>query len=81
MPDSAIFVSFNIANMFPSSDFDSRTNLSPFTECIIEALEICLTNNNSTFAGQCFTQTNETTMVQLIFVLTMTWQFNQQIMM
>ena len=39
---------------------DSRSNLSPSTECIIEALEICLTNSNSTFAGQNLIQTNET---------------------
>ena len=57
--------------MFPSSDnnrgaitvkraLDSRSNLSPSTECIIEALEICLTNNNSTLAGQNLIQTNGT---------------------
>ena len=44
------------------SALDSRTNLSPSTECIIEALEICLTNNNSTFACQNLIQTNETAM-------------------
>ena len=44
------------------SALDSRTNLSPSTECIIEALEICLTNNNSTFACQSLIQTNETAM-------------------
>ena len=55
--DNAILVSFDIVNMFPSIDnnrgvaavknaLDSQTNLSPSTECTIEALEICLTNNN-----------------------------------
>ena len=39
---------------------DSGSNLSSSTECIIEALEICLTNNNSTLAGQNLIQTNET---------------------
>ena len=59
--------------MFPSIDnntravavksaLDSRTNLSPSTECIIEILEICLTNNNLTFACQNVIQTNETAM-------------------
>ena len=59
--------------MFPSIDnsrgvaavksaLDSRTNLSPSTECIIEVLEICLANNNSTFAGQNIIQTNGTAM-------------------
>ena len=71
LPDNALPVSFNIANMFPSinnnrdvaavkSALGSRTNLSPSTECIIEALEICLTNKNSTFADQNFIQTNAT---------------------
>ena len=57
IPDNAILVSFDIVNMFPSIDnnrgvaavknaLDSQTNLSPSTECTIEALEICLTNNN-----------------------------------
>ena len=41
-----------------SAAFDSRINLSPSTECIIEALEICLINNNSTFAGLNLIQTN-----------------------
>ena len=73
IPDNAILVSFNIANMFRSIDNNrgvaavksalySRTNLSSSTECIIEALEICLTNNNSTVAGQNLIQTNGTAM-------------------
>ena len=78
----------------------SRTNLSPSTKCIIEEIEICLTNNNSTFGGQNIIKRNGTAMgaanscsysdlaiqpidkteqqwVQLILVLTQTWQFNQ----
>ena len=39
---------------------NSRSDLSPSTEYIIEALEIFLTNNNSTLAGQNLIQTNET---------------------
>ena len=57
--------------MFPSSDnnrgaiavksaLDSRSSLSPSTECIIEALEKCLTNNNSTLASQSLIQINGT---------------------
>ena len=38
---------------------DSRSDLSPFTEFIIEALEICLTNSNSILAGQNLVQKNE----------------------
>ena len=73
IPDNAVLVSFDIANMFPSignnrgvasvkSILDSRTNLSTSTECIIEAFEICLTNNNSTFVCQNLIQTNGTAM-------------------
>ena len=73
IPDNTILVSFCIVNMFPSIDnsrgvaavksaLDSRTNLSPSTECIIEILEICLTNNNLTFACQNVIQANETAM-------------------
>ena len=58
--------------MFPSSDnnrgaiavksaLDSRSNLSPSTECISETLEICLANNSSTLAGQNLIQINGTT--------------------
>ena len=48
--------------MFPCLDnnigVDSWTNLPISSECIIEALEIRPTNNNSTFAGQNLMQTN-----------------------
>ena len=73
IPDHGILVSFDIVNMFPSidntrgvaavrSDLNSRTNLSPSTKYILEALEICSTNNNSTFAAQNLIQTNGTAM-------------------
>ena len=39
---------------------DSRSNLSPSRECIIEAVEMYLTNNSSTLAAQSRIQTNET---------------------
>ena len=44
------------------SAVDSKTNLSSSTECIIEALEIYVTNDNATFAGQNLIQTNRTAM-------------------
>ena len=47
---------------FSKIALDSRTNLSPSTECIIGALEICSTNNNSSFACQNLIQTNGTAM-------------------
>ena len=73
IPDNAILLSFDIVNMFPSignnrvvvavkSVLNSWTNLSPSTECIIEAFETCLTNNNSTFIGQNLIKTNGTAM-------------------
>ena len=59
--------------MFPSIDnnrgvaavksaLDSQTSLSPSIECIIEALGICLTNNNLPFVCQNLIQTNGTEM-------------------
>ena len=57
--------------MFPSIDnqtgirivreaLDKRPVKLPSTECIIEGLEICLYNNNSTFANLNLLQTNGT---------------------
>ena len=51
-------VAFDIHNMYPSIDnergvevirnlLNSRTTLKPSTNCVIEALDICLTCNNS----------------------------------
>ena len=47
-------MSFDVVNMFPSNDnnrgtqavrnlLDNRSVLNPPTECIVEALEVCLT--------------------------------------
>ena len=66
-----MLVSFDIVNMFPSIDnvkgmkavrsaLDSRSELKPSTDCIMEGLEICLYNNNSIFAGENLLQTNGT---------------------
>ena len=57
--------------MYPSIDnkrgvevirnlLNSRTTLKPSTDCVIEALEICLTCNNSKFAKQNLLQSNGT---------------------
>ena len=73
IPDNAILVSFDIINMFPSIDnergliavksaLENRIIKEPSTDCIIEALRLCLFNNNSTFAGQNWLQTNGTAM-------------------
>ena len=71
LPEGALLVSFDIVNMFPSIDnqtgirivreaLDKRPVKVPSTECIIEGLEICLYNNNSTFANLNLLQTNGT---------------------
>ena len=66
-----MLVSFNIVKVFPSIEqkrgvatmktaLDSTSNLSPSTESILKALEICLANNNSVLAGQNLIKTNGT---------------------
>ena len=56
--DDSVLVSFDIVNMFPSMDYESgvkavkemlnvRENKNPPTECILEALKLCLECNNS----------------------------------
>ena len=86
--DNVIIVSFDIVNMCPSihnnrsvatvnGALDPIINLSPSTECIIKALEICLTNNNSNFASQSLKQMEQ----QLILVLTQILQFNRYIIL
>ena len=58
---NAMLVSFDIANIFPSIEqnicvagvkctLDSTSNLSPFSENMLKALEICLANKNSVLA-------------------------------
>ena len=71
LPANAILVTFDIVNMFPSTDnksgldavksalLKSSTNAPP-VECILEGLELCLTCNNSTFNNRNFLQTGGT---------------------
>ena len=58
LPDDAILVSFDIVNMFPSIDnqmgidairdiLNTRDKCSPSTQCIVEALQICLKYNKT----------------------------------
>ena len=60
LPTNSILVDFAIVNMFPSIDNKSglksihdisqlRDSKFPRTSCVIEALELCLSCNNSTF--------------------------------
>ena len=72
LPLNPILFTLDIVNMFPSIDnnrgmeavrnelIHGRDSLTPSTRCIMEALEICLFNNNSTFGNQNLIQTNGT---------------------
>ena len=71
LPEGTILVSFDVVNMFPNIDnergiqtlrtaYDKRTSPKPSTECLIEALRLCLYCNNSTFNNTHLLQTNGT---------------------
>ena len=71
LPDNSVLVNFDVCNMFPSIDNESgikaikemlnvRENKNPPTECILEALRLCLECNNSVFNDKNFLQTDGT---------------------
>ena len=71
IPEDAILVSLDIENMFPSIDnkrgmqtirerLDKEENFPLPTDCIVEAIEIILTSNNSKFNGTNYIQKNGT---------------------
>ena len=71
LPSESIVVEFDIVNMFPSIDNDvglkavfeileSRVNKFPPTQSVIEALELCLTCNNSILNNKNYLQTDGT---------------------
>jgi hypothetical protein len=72
--DGDLLVSFDITNMFPSINnqtgvervqrklYEYASNFDIHVECIIEALEICLRCNCSTYCGQFWLQENGTAM-------------------
>ena len=71
IPESAILVSLDIENMFPSIDnarglqtirerLEKEEGFPLPTECIMEAIELILTNNNSKFNGTHYLQKNGT---------------------
>ena len=73
LPDNVSLVSFDIVNMFPSISnehgvrtvqkaLQRRSKKHPSTQCIIEALKITLTCNNSKFNGRHLLQTDGTAM-------------------
>ena len=58
--DNSVLVSFDVVNMFPSTENESgikavkemlnvREKKNPATECILEALRLCLECNNLVF--------------------------------
>ena len=73
LPDDVLLVSWDVVSMFPNIDnqlgltavrqaLDSRTNLKPSTDCIVEAVEICLLHNNSKFNDKNYLKTHGTAM-------------------
>ena len=71
LPSESILVGFDIFNMFPSIDnnfglktvfenYESRVNKFPPTQSVIEALELCLTCNNSIFNNKNYLRTDGT---------------------
>ena len=71
LSSESILVGFDIANMFPSIDnnfrlktvfeiLESRVNKFPPTQSVIEALELCVTCNNSIINNKNYLQTNVT---------------------
>ena len=70
-PENSVLVSFDVVNMFPSIDNESgikavqkvlndRESKNPPTECIIEALRLCLECSNSVFNDKNFIHTDGT---------------------
>ena len=71
LSSSAILVSFNVVNMFPSIDnnmgvasvrkyLDERESKDLPIDCVIEALQLCLSCNNSVFNNTNYLQTDGT---------------------
>jgi hypothetical protein len=72
-PDGTLLVSWDVVAMFPNIDNDlgllavtqalnSRPNQFPSTECIVEAVKICLAHNNSSFGKEHYLQIHGTAM-------------------
>ena len=70
LPKSSVLVSFDVANMFSIDNESSikavervlndRESKNPPTECVLEALRLCLECNNSVFNDKTFIQTDGT---------------------
>ena len=70
-PEGSLLVSWDVVSMFPNIDnnlgisavrkaLNSRSVNIPSTDCLVEAVEICLRVNNCQFAGQSFVQKHGT---------------------
>ena len=70
-PEGSLLVSWDVVSMFPNIDNDigisavrralnSRSVNIPSTDCLVEAVEICLRVNNWQFSGQDFVQKHST---------------------
>ena len=71
LPQNLLLVSFDVVNMFPNINnefginyvkqiLEERETKTPPTQCIIEALTICLECNNSIFNNKYFLQVDGT---------------------
>ena len=71
LPTKSILVGLDIVKMFPSTNnksgltsvhdiFELRNSKFPPTSCVIEALELCLSCNNSIFNNKNYLQTDDT---------------------
>ena len=72
-PEGTLLVSWDVVSMFPNIDnnlgltavrkaLDSRNSLVPSTNCILEAVKICLVSNHSVFKDKFFLQIHGTAM-------------------
>ena len=72
-PEGTLLVSWDVVSMFPNIDnelglgavsraLDTREQLLPSTDCILEALEICLKSNHSVFNEKFYLQVHGTAM-------------------
>ena len=72
-PEGTLLVSWDVVSMFPNIDnelglgavsraLDTREQLLPSTDCILEAVEICLKSNHSLFNEKFYLQVHGTAM-------------------
>ena len=72
-PEGTLLVSWDVVSMFPNIDnelglgavsraLDTREQLLPSTDCVLEAVEICLKSNHSVFNEKFYLQVHGTAM-------------------